>query len=190
MRLIAFIVLLTFFAGCQSAENAEAESSTFEDPAAALARQGMTKSEVATDLKEVPRTAGCTFIADEKILEIIAGDDVANTTISNQPGPTVSACLYRLENRRWSADLSVELTDSGRSDILIKQVEAASPAEKATVHGKVAQWLSDNRILRVIAGPPYELKLSILPKPDHPEYADAAARKQMLEALAKAINER
>ncbi|PHI21041.1 hypothetical protein CEQ90_05000 [Lewinellaceae bacterium SD302] len=187
-----FITLLLFFSlfACQSSDSEAASESMAEDTATALAKEGKIDPNYQVDADAVPRTAGCTFISDEKLIEIIAGEDAENTSISSSPGSTVSACVYRLENPRWSADLAVEMTDGARSNKVIKQVEEASPAEKATVHGKAAQFLSDNRILRVVSGPPYELKLSILPKAGFEEYADAAARREMLEAMAMAINER
>lgn len=183
MRFLSILLFCFTLVSC-----GQESTDTTQDTATSLANNGKTTPATATvPPEDIPRSSGCAYIPDEDILRVVAKDAATDTRISSQPGVTVSGCYYRLDNLRWSADFAIEVGDSGRADMILKQIKGASPKEKGTVEGYQAQFQSDNRILRVAAAPPFELKLSILPKAGYIEYADGAARKAMLLEFSKML---
>lgn len=146
-----------------------------------------SKPEVSAELP--PRSGGCNFVSDEQILEVITGEK-DGASITNLPGRTVSACYYRLDALRWSGDLVVDVTDGMDASNLLKEIEGAEANEKLRVAGQAAQLTNGNRVLRVASAPPFELKLSILPKAGYKDFADDTDRKRMLTELAEILAKR
>jgi hypothetical protein len=176
MRLFLFSCLLFGLTAC-GGETEASEPQTVPDA---------TVPVETIDPADIPRSSGCSYISDEKILEIIA-QGVEGTTISSQPGRTVSACYYRIEGKTWSADLVIDVMDGYDASNLLKDVTAASPAEKMKVKGQPAQLMAGSRILRVAAKPPFDVKLSVLPKGEEKNLVGEAERKAMLVALAESL---
>lgn len=159
------------------------------DPAPADTDPETDQTGQVIDPATLPRNPGCGFLSDDKLAEIVTGD-AEGADISTLPGPTVSACYYRLENEEWSGDFVLAMADGGDADKIIRQVEAATAAERIRIGERDGQLLPGNRIMRVHASPPFELKLSILPKAGYAEFADETDRKRILTEIAEHLLER
>lgn len=179
--------LFVFFA-LLSCKNEETNSQPESNPEPGRTTiTNVTESDNPVELP--PRSGGCNFVGDEQILEVITGEkDGAN--IANSPGRTESACYYRLDAIRWSGDLVIEVADGMNASEILDAVEKADAAEQLTVAGHPAQLINGSRILRVAASPPFEIKLSILPKAGYKEFADDTDRKRMLTELADILAKR
>lgn len=179
MRIFYTLLLFCLLSCTSDSQKTEKTTATATSPAP------VTQEETV----DIPRSSGCAFLTDEQIITAITGT-ADGATISTQPGRTVSACYYRLENMRWSGDFVVEVLDSQDAANVIKDVKAAPEAEKLTIDGHPAQILQGNRILRVASAPPFEMKLSILPKSGYKEFADDTDRKRILTELAQILAKR
>lgn len=140
------------------------------------------------DIKDMPRPTGCVFLTDQQVLDVLKSQ--TDATITVQAGPSVSACYYRVDSRYWTTDLIIEVADGSRADAILKEVNEAPAAEKITVKGHAARMTNDNRILKVNASPPYEIKLSILPKAGYKEVKTAADRKAIMLELVDLLEEK
>lgn len=134
---------------------------------------------------DIPRPAGCNFLPDAVLQEILGGEEAMPISFSN--GPMEASCMYRLETKYWAADLMIEVGDGSRAAGIQLEISEALEGEATTVNGHPARVRNDNRILQVAANPPYVVKLSILPKPGYNEIVDSAQRRQLLEAIGSEL---
>ena len=137
---------------------------------------------------DIPRPTGCNFLTDQQVLDVLKSETEA--TISVQIGPSVSSCYYRVDSRYWTTDLIIEVADGSRASTLLKDIKAAPAAEKLTVNGMDARMMNDNRILKLNASPPYEVKLSILPKAGYKEVKSSEDRKAIMLELVNLLEEK
>ncbi len=134
---------------------------------------------------DIPRPAGCNFISDASLQDILGGEEAMPITFSN--GPAEASCMYRLETKYWAADLLIEVGDGSRAAGMLLEIDESTPAESTTVNGHKARMRNDNRILNIAAQPPHVIKLSILPKPGYNEIVDSAKRRELIEAISRAL---
>lgn len=183
-----YILLVFCFTSCKqdtaSAATEEAAAATNDNSAAKL--DGITVYELGS--ADIPRPAACNFLPDERLQEILGGEEAKPISFSN--GPLEASCMYRLETKYWSADLLIEVGDGSRAAGMQLEISEALPGEATTVNGHPARVRNDNRILQVAAAAPYVIKLSILPKPGYKEIVDSAQRRQLMEAIGSELEKK
>ncbi|MEM9837011.1 MAG: hypothetical protein AAF828_10940 [Bacteroidota bacterium] len=175
--LLSLVVFFSLMACGSEGTNDQADTPNTATPAETASAETLAAN----------RPTGCMFITDQQVLDALQSQTEATITV--QVGPSVSACYYRVDARYWSADLIVEVADGSRADAIIKAVQDAENAERLTVNDHPAIIKNDNRILTVNAGPPYEIKLSILPKPGYKEVKTATDRRTIMLQLADVLEE-
>lgn len=179
LRLFCLLAVLACFS-CNSDQSTE--TATDATP------EQIVITQPTMDAKDMPRPTGCVFLTDQQVLDALKSE--TDATISVQAGPSVSSCYYRIDSRYWSTDLIIEVADGSRADAILVDIKDAPAAEKLSVNGHPARMMNENRILKVSTSPPYEIKLSILPKAGYKEVKSAADRKAIILDLVNLLEEK
>lgn len=136
---------------------------------------------------DIPRPAGCNFISDAVLQDILGGEEAQPISFSN--GPAEASCVYRLETKYWYADLLIEVGDGSRASGMLLEIDESTPAELTTLNGHKARMRNDNRIFNIAAQPPHVIKLSVIAKPGYNEIVDSAKRRQLIEAISRVLED-
>ncbi len=184
---LIIIGLLLAFAVSSCKQDSSATTATTSDSSSPTANtDGITTYELGS--ADIPRPAGCNFLPDGVLQEILGGEEAMPISFSS--GPMEASCMYRLETKYWAADLMIEVGDGSRAAGIQLEISEALEGEATTVNGHPARVRNDNRILQVAANPPYVVKLSVLPKPGYKEIVDSAQRRQLLEAIGSELEKK
>lgn len=183
--ILPLLFIIFSFVACKQ-DNASAGAEAGSTTSSTAPNNGTTSYELGS--ADVPRPAGCNFLPDALLQEILGGEEARPISFSN--GPLEASCMYRLETKYWAADLMIEVGDGSRAAGMQLEISEALPNEVTTVNGHAARVRNDNRILQVAANPPYVVKLSILPKPGYKEIVDSAQRRQLMEAIGSELEKK